>query len=135
MGLMQLMPEMIELYRLVDPFDPLENIEAGVRHLKYLLTEFSGNLPLTLAAYNAGPRAVRKYSGVPPYPETKNYLRKVLREYQREGSEGEFFAPFPKERLKPGEKKNEKNFLPPEPPRLFAFLPAPKPLPNDEALP
>lgn len=134
MGLMQLMPEMIKLYQLVDPFDPLENINAGVRHLKYLLTEFSGNLPLTLAAYNAGPRAVRKYGGVPPYPETKNYLRKVLKEYQREKSDGELLAPLRKEPKDSGESIYEKKYLFPDAPPLFAFLPNPLPA-DDVALP
>jgi hypothetical protein len=135
MGLMQLMPEMIKLYQLVDPFDPLENINAGVRHLKYLLTEFSGNLPLTLAAYNAGPRAVRKYQGVPPYPETKNYLRKVLKEYQREKSDGELLAPLRRARKDPGERIFEKKHLSPDAPPLYALLPIPLVPADDVALP
>jgi soluble lytic murein transglycosylase-like protein len=127
LGLMQLMPEMIKLYRLVDPFDPLANIDAGVRHLKYLLAEYSGNLSLTLAAYNAGPGAVRKYRGVPPYPETKKYLRKVLREYQREGNEWEFSVPLQKAGMEPKENIHEKNHPSQEPPPVFAFFQAPLP--------
>ena len=87
LGLMQLMPVLIDAYKIADPFDPLANIEAGVRHLKYLLTEFSGDLPMALAAYNAGPGTVRKYGGVPPYPETRLFLRDVLKECQRELNE------------------------------------------------
>ena len=132
LGLMQLMPEMIKLYRLVDPFDPLANIDAGVRHLKYLLSEFSGNLPLTLAAYNAGPGAVRKYRGVPPYPETKKYLQKVMSEYQRERSEWELPTPL-REGLLESRAKQEN--LSPEPPRLLAFRQAPMPASNPIATP
>jgi len=82
LGLMQLMPEVIKACQVTDPFDPLSNIRAGVRHLHYLLLEFSGNLSLALAAYNAGPGAVRQYGGVPPYPETRKYLQSVLSEYR-----------------------------------------------------
>ena len=92
LGLMQLMPEVIKACQVADPFDPLANIQAGVRHLHYLLLQFSGNLPLALAAYNAGPGAVRHYGGIPPYPETRKYLRSVLREYQSEGNELEMFV-------------------------------------------
>jgi soluble lytic murein transglycosylase-like protein len=127
LGLMQLMPEMIKLYRLVDPFDPLANIDAGVRHLKYLLAEFSGNLSLTLAAYNAGPGAVRKYRGVPPYPETKKYLHKVLREYQREGDEWDFLAPLRKVGMEPRGNIHEKKPLSKDPPQMLAFLQTPPP--------
>jgi soluble lytic murein transglycosylase-like protein len=127
LGLMQLMPEMIRLYQLVDPFDPLANIEAGVRHLKYLLTEYSGNLSLTLAAYNAGPGAVRKYRGVPPYPETENYLRKVLHEYQREGNEWKFSVASRKVGMDPRDHIHEKKHLSQDPPQVFAFLLTPLP--------
>jgi len=127
LGLMQLMPEMIRLYQLVDPFDPLANIDAGVRHLKYLLTEYSGNLSLTLAAYNAGPGAVRKYRGVPPYPETEKYLRKVLGEYQREGNEWGFSVPLRKVGMEPRENIHEKKDLSQDPPQVFAFLQTPLP--------
>jgi soluble lytic murein transglycosylase-like protein len=72
------MPSVLKAYQVEDPFDPLANVEAGVRHLKYLLQEFSGNLSLALAAYNAGPGTVRKYGGIPPFPETHKYLFRVL---------------------------------------------------------
>lgn len=87
LGLMQLMPVVLEAYKVRDPFDPVANVQAGVKHLNYLLIEFSGNLSLALAAYNAGPGTVRKYRGVPPYPETRSFLRKVLRKYQSEVNE------------------------------------------------
>jgi hypothetical protein len=87
MGLMQLMPSVLKAYQVEDPFDPLANVDAGVRHLKYLLQEFSGNLSLALAAYNAGPGTVRKYKGIPPFPETHKYLFRVLRQYEGDGSD------------------------------------------------
>jgi len=85
LGLMQLTPEVLKACQVADPFDPLANIRAGVRHLHYLLGEFSGNLSLALAAYNAGDTAVRQFGGIPPYAETQKYLQSVLREYQSEG--------------------------------------------------
>jgi len=87
LGLMQLMPEVLKAYQVKDPFDPLANVQAGVRHLSYLVVEFSGNLPLALAAYNAGPVPVRKYRGVPPYPEAREFLRNVQREYHSKVNE------------------------------------------------
>jgi len=77
-GLMQLMPETIALYRVKDIFDVKENVEAGARYLKDLLQQFNQDLVLALAAYNAGPSAVINYKGVPPFPETQNYIRRVL---------------------------------------------------------
>ncbi|HWR97765.1 MAG TPA: transglycosylase SLT domain-containing protein [Candidatus Methanoperedens sp.] len=82
LGLMQLMPETARLRNVDNPFNPSENIEGGVRHLKYLLSTFD-DLRLVLAAYNAGENAVRKYGGVPPFPETKNYVAAVLSHYGR----------------------------------------------------
>ena len=77
MGLMQLMPDTARRYAVRDPYDPGANIEAGTRHLKSLLDRF--DLPLALAAYNAGEAAVERFRGIPPYPETQNYVRQVLR--------------------------------------------------------
>jgi soluble lytic murein transglycosylase-like protein len=76
MGLMQLMPATARQYEVLDPYDPSRNVEAGVRHLKSLLNRFE--LPLALAAYNAGEAAVERFRGIPPYPETRNYVRRIL---------------------------------------------------------
>ncbi len=83
MGLMQLMPETAKEQQVSNPFDPVANLRAGVRYLKDLLGEFSGNLSLALAAYNAGPAAVHKHNGIPPYPETQSFVKKVMERYQR----------------------------------------------------
>ena len=77
-GLMQLMPETVAVYKVKDSFDVRENVEAGARYLRDLLQQFNQNLVLALAAYNAGPSTVISYKGVPPFPETQNYIRRVL---------------------------------------------------------
>ncbi|MDR3764865.1 MAG: transglycosylase SLT domain-containing protein [Acidobacteriota bacterium] len=77
MGLMQLMPATARMYDVRNPFDAHENVEAGVRHLKGLLQNFNGNVPLTLAAYNAGEGAVQRNGGIPPYTETRNYVHRI----------------------------------------------------------
>jgi len=76
MGLMQLMPETARLYDVIDPYEPRSNIQAGVKHLKWLLARFE--LPIALAAYNAGEATVRCFGGLPPYPETRDYVSRVL---------------------------------------------------------
>jgi hypothetical protein len=76
MGLMQLMPETARQYAVKNPYDPTANIEAGVKHLKALLSRFE--LSLALAAYNAGIAAVERYGGIPPYHETQDYVSRVL---------------------------------------------------------
>ncbi len=82
-GLMQLMPETARLHNVVNAYDPLENIDGGVRHLRFLMDQYRGDLELTLAAYNAGMNAVEKYRGIPPFGETKEYIRRVLSFYSR----------------------------------------------------
>jgi soluble lytic murein transglycosylase-like protein len=86
-GLMQLMPATARLYGVSsrDIHDPMSNLEAGVKHLRYLLKKYPGNIKYALAAYNAGEKAVYYYNGVPPYKETRNYVQKVLhyRDYYR----------------------------------------------------
>jgi soluble lytic murein transglycosylase-like protein len=78
-GLMQLMPTTARLRNVWRVFEPRENVEGGVSHLRYLLDRYGGNLRLALAAYNAGEKAVDAHGGVPPYPETVEYLSRVLR--------------------------------------------------------
>ena len=80
-GLMQLMPETAAMLGVRDAFNPRENIDAGVRHLRALIERFRNDLRLAIAAYNAGERAVAAYGGVPPYPETREYVTQVLRFY------------------------------------------------------
>ena len=78
MGLMQLMPEVARAFGIVDPFDPRENIMGGTRLLRELLDSHHGNIRLTLASYNAGPAAVARYGGVPPFRETRGYVKKIV---------------------------------------------------------
>jgi soluble lytic murein transglycosylase-like protein len=74
---MQLMPDTARALGVQNPFDPVQNIEGGVRYLRHLMDRF-GDLRLALAAYNAGPGNVERYRGVPPFPETQRYLRRIL---------------------------------------------------------
>jgi soluble lytic murein transglycosylase-like protein len=76
MGLMQLMPATARQYAVTDPYDPASNIEAGIKHLKSLLQRLP--VALALAAYNAGEAAVQRFNGIPPYPETRNYVSRIL---------------------------------------------------------
>lgn len=78
-GLMQLMPATARKYGARDRYNPRQNIEAGIRYLKTLLRRYPGKLKFALAAYNAGEAAVDRYQGIPPYPETRDYVKKVLR--------------------------------------------------------
>jgi len=85
-GLMQLIPTTAHRYGANDVFNPQQNIDAGVRHLKWLLERYNGNLDLALAAYNAGEGAVDRAHGIPAYKETRNYVQKVQDAYFRPGS-------------------------------------------------
>ena len=82
-GLMQLMPATAEKYGVSDLYNPKQNIVAGIKHLRYLMTLFPDNLKHVLAAYNAGENAVNKYNGIPPYRETQGYVKKVLKHLKR----------------------------------------------------
>lgn len=80
-GLMQLMPATAKAMGVKDPYNATQNVEGGVKYLKSLLNKYNGNIILSLAAYNAGPAAVDKYDGVPPYKETQNYVKNILANY------------------------------------------------------
>lgn len=82
-GLMQLMPATAKFLGVTDVFDARQNVHGGTRYLRTLLDTFNGDLDLALAAYNAGPGAVRKYNGVPPYRETRNYVASIRANYEQ----------------------------------------------------
>jgi soluble lytic murein transglycosylase len=82
-GLMQIMPMNYRLLNVENPFDPNQSIEGGARYLRDMLDRYKGSLNLSLAAYNAGPGAVDRHGGVPPYPETTEYIERVMKYYQR----------------------------------------------------
>ena len=125
MGLMQLMPETAKAYQVSDPFDPLANIRGGAQYLRNLLSEFSGDLSLALAAYNAGPGAVRRYQAIPPYPETQEFVRKVKDGYQT-GDDLASFPVFPsgEKGVRPIEKISGKIYIRGSPRDLAVFLKA-----------
>jgi soluble lytic murein transglycosylase-like protein len=95
MGLMQLMPSTARQLNVKNPFDPEQNVDAGVRHLKQLLDSYGGNIKLTLAAYNAGAGAVARSSGVPHYAETQNYVRRITKLYNSGSNVGPIASPEP----------------------------------------
>jgi len=82
-GLMQLMPETAKQYGVRNVFDPKENVEGGVKYIKDLIRLYNAKTDLVLAAYNAGQEAVKKYSGIPPYDETRNYIERVRSSYDK----------------------------------------------------
>lgn len=82
MGLMQLIPATAERFNVKNAFDATQNIKGGLKYLRWLLSYFKGDVELVAAAYNAGERAVDRYKGVPPYPETRQYVKRVLDLYQ-----------------------------------------------------
>lgn len=86
-GLMQLIPQTAQHFGVYNPFDPTQNVEAGVTYLSTLLERYNGDLPKALAAYNAGPRVVDRWGGVPNYRETREYVQKVTSSYFQPGSE------------------------------------------------
>jgi hypothetical protein len=86
MGLMQLMPQTANTLNVRNTFSPDENIEGGVKYLRYLLDRYEGNLSLTLAAYNSGETAVKKWGTVPPFKETQDYVKKILQIYNGTGN-------------------------------------------------
>ena len=81
MGLMQLMPQTAVVMNVGNSFNPHDNIDGGVKYLRYLIDRYEGNLPLALAAYNSGETAVKKWGTIPPYPETQNYVQRIMKIY------------------------------------------------------
>jgi soluble lytic murein transglycosylase-like protein len=80
---MQLIPATAQRFGVADPLDPLQNLKGGMAYLSWLLDHFEGDLKRALAGYNAGENAVLRYGGVPPYAETRNYLKKIARLYPK----------------------------------------------------
>ncbi|MFQ5559329.1 MAG: transglycosylase SLT domain-containing protein [Nitrospinota bacterium] len=95
MGLMQLMPATAKRFWVRDSFDPGENIRGGVLYLKELFKRYDGNIDYSLAAYNAGEAAVSKYKGIPPFKETRGYVKRVKYFYKQMKKEGKFSASKP----------------------------------------
>lgn len=87
LGLMQLIPSTARRFGVKDPFEPLQNLRGGMAYLRWLLERFDGDLKLTLAGYNAGEAAVERHGGVPPYAETRDYVRRILLRYSGQAAE------------------------------------------------
>jgi hypothetical protein len=101
-GLMQVTPEVGEAYGAQDLFDPYVNVDVGSRYLGSLLKDFDGDLERALAAYNAGPAAVARYGGVPPYAETRSYVREVMERYAEYTRKAERMSGIPAVAAEPG---------------------------------
>ena len=82
-GLMQLIPETAARFNVKRPFDPVQNVQGGLAYLRWLLAYFKGDVPLVVAAYNAGEGAVNRFRGIPPYPETRAYVRRIMELFGR----------------------------------------------------
>jgi soluble lytic murein transglycosylase-like protein len=95
MGLMQLMPQTARQLNVANPFDPQQNVDAGVRHLKQLMENYGGDVKLTLAAYNAGQGAVARSAGVPHFAETRNYVKRITQLYYEGSDPGTRFLQNP----------------------------------------
>ena len=95
MGLMQLMPQTARQLKVANPFDPQQNVDAGVRHLKQLMENYGGDVKLTLAAYNAGQGAVARSAGVPHFAETRNYVKRITQLYYGGSDPGTHFLESP----------------------------------------
>jgi soluble lytic murein transglycosylase-like protein len=95
MGLMQLMPQTARQLKVANPFDPQQNVDAGVRHLKQLMENYGGDVKLTLAAYNAGQGAVARSAGVPHFAETRNYVKRITQLYYGGSDPGTRFLQNP----------------------------------------
>ena len=128
-GLMQLMPATAAHLDVQDSFDPRENIEGGVRHLRVLMDRYRNDLPVVLAAYNAGDTAVLNYRGVPPYRETRRYVIRVLRRYDRKAARAAAIRIYGG-RSRPPKPARPPARAPARPPlktRLMSYTPAPPP--------
>jgi soluble lytic murein transglycosylase-like protein len=110
LGIMQLIPATARRFGVSDVFDPAENMEGGARYLQYLLALFNGDYPLALAAYNAGENAVAKYGAVPPYPETRTYLKLVAKRLE-EAQKASAAKVKERKEAKPAEPKPDGNHV------------------------
>jgi hypothetical protein len=128
-GLMQLMPATAAHLDVQDSFDPRENIEGGVRHLRVLMDRYRNDLPVVLAAYNAGDTAVLNYRGVPPYRETRQYVIRVLRRYDRDAARAAAI------RIYGAGSRPAKPARPPLKTRLMSYSPPPAPPPAPPTAP
>ncbi len=94
MGLMQLMPQTAMNMNITNSFNPEENIDGGVRYLRYLLDRYEGNISLALAAYNSGESAVKRWGSIPPFKETQNYVKRILKIYNGTGGNDPFIPQY-----------------------------------------